>query len=112
MPMRAQISWIPDISGYENNIIQRSEKPNRLPACEYVAMPLGSSSDAPVMSPGPNLARSPARAFPDAVGFHAVVVVVELGGAASSGFELIALAFGVHAVGVDVVLDGCSPFLG
>lgn len=29
-------------------------KPNRAPACEYVAIPLGSSSDAPVIRPGPS----------------------------------------------------------
>src|ERR1700719_5360847 len=29
-------------------------KPNCAPAWEYVAIPLGSSSAAPVMSPGPN----------------------------------------------------------
>jgi hypothetical protein len=29
-------------------------KPNLAPACEYVAIPLGSSSEAPVMRPGPS----------------------------------------------------------
>ena len=29
-------------------------KPSCAPACEYVAIPLGSSSDVPVISPGPS----------------------------------------------------------
>ncbi|MFI5425017.1 MAG: hypothetical protein WB706_08285 [Nitrososphaeraceae archaeon] len=29
-------------------------KPNLAPACEYVAIPEGSSSAAPVTTPGPN----------------------------------------------------------
>src|SRR2546430_14083360 len=29
------------------------------PACEYVAMPLGSSSAAPVIKPGPSVSHSP-----------------------------------------------------
>ena len=31
------------------------EKPNWAPTWEYVAIPLGSSSEAPVIRPGPNL---------------------------------------------------------
>lgn len=34
--------------------IHNVERPNIAPACEYVAMPEGSSSLAPVTKPGPN----------------------------------------------------------
>src|SRR5438552_3070006 len=78
-------------------------------------MPLGSSSDAPVMRPGPSRASSPAflsvlaRGFPDAVRFHSVVVVVVEGFVvAGSSFELVAFRFRVHAVGVDVIGGGAS----
>src|SRR5690349_15951527 len=33
-------------------------RPNCAPACEYVAMPLGSSSAAPVIKPGPSVLRN------------------------------------------------------
>src|SRR5262252_4942570 len=45
---------MPPISGYEKSSVHRRSTPNRLPACEYVAIPLGSSSAAPVMRPGPH----------------------------------------------------------
>src|SRR5881394_390569 len=76
-------------------------------------MPLGSSSDAPVMRPGPSRASSPAfrsmlaRGFPDAVRFHSVVVVVE-GFVLGSSFELVAFRFRVHTVGVEVIGGGAS----
>src|ERR1700733_4185787 len=42
------------ISGKENKVTHNMPNPNLAPACEYVAIPLGSSSDAPVMRPGPS----------------------------------------------------------
>ena len=54
LPMRALISWITHISGYVKSKVHVMENPNCAPACEYVAMPLGSSSAAPVMAPGPS----------------------------------------------------------
>src|SRR5258708_10651105 len=52
--MRALISGPADMSGKLNSIVQPSAYPNRAPTCEYVAIPLGSSSDAPVTNPGPS----------------------------------------------------------
>src|ERR1019366_7727085 len=40
--------------GYVNSTVQATLKPNCAPPCEYVAMPLGSSSAAPVIRPGPS----------------------------------------------------------
>src|SRR5436190_8527454 len=41
------------MSGKENRVIHSMAKPNCAPTCEYVATPLGSSSAAPVIRPGP-----------------------------------------------------------
>src|SRR6185437_2898315 len=87
---------MPPIRGYENSIVHNRPRPKRLPACVYVAMPLGSSSDAPVIRPGPSRSRRPLRVFERAVRLDAVVV------------ELIGLAFGVHSVRGEVVADGGS----
>src|ERR1700690_46747 len=54
MPMRAHIIWTAAISGHVSNAVQRSVVPSCAPATEYVAMPEGSSSAAPVMIPGPS----------------------------------------------------------
>ena len=54
LPMRALTSWMPTISGYVNTTVHSVSRPNCAPACEYVAMPDGSSSAAPVISPGPS----------------------------------------------------------
>ena len=56
-PTLAHISWIAVIIGYRNNTNQAIPNPNCAPACEYVAIPDGSASDAPVIIPGPNLLR-------------------------------------------------------
>src|SRR6185369_10676284 len=53
-PMRADSIWMPIINGVVRNSVQTRAKRNCAPACEYVAMPLGSSSAAPVMRPGPS----------------------------------------------------------
>jgi hypothetical protein len=42
------------INGSVKSMVQVSAYPNCAPACEYVAIPLGSSSAAPVISPGPS----------------------------------------------------------
>jgi hypothetical protein len=62
-PIRAQISWITAMSGYEKSIVHSKPNPNWAPACEYVAMPLGSSSDAPVISPGPSFPKTHATPY-------------------------------------------------
>jgi hypothetical protein len=59
LPNLAQISCMAVIRGKENNMVQSSSSPNWTPACEYVAIPLGSSSAAPVISPGPSLSSIP-----------------------------------------------------
>jgi hypothetical protein len=53
-PIRADSIWMPIIRGVVNSRVQTRPKRNCEPACEYVAMPLGSSSAAPVMRPGPS----------------------------------------------------------
>jgi len=53
-PMRAESIWMPIISGVVSRSIHTRPKRNCEPACEYVAMPLGSSSAAPVIRPGPS----------------------------------------------------------
>src|SRR5450631_1846763 len=45
---------MPTISGYVNTMAHSVSSPNCAPACEYVAMPDGSSSAAPVIRPGPS----------------------------------------------------------
>src|SRR5512140_1428672 len=42
------------MSGHVRSAVQRSLVPSCAPATEYVAMPDGSSSAAPVMTPGPS----------------------------------------------------------
>ena len=54
---------------------QSMEKPNCAPTWEYVAIPLGSSSAAPVTGPGPSLAKSPSCS--DAVSGAKEILVVE-----------------------------------
>jgi hypothetical protein len=51
--MRAHIICTAAISGHVINAVQSSLVPSSAPATEYVAMPEGSSSAAPVMTPGP-----------------------------------------------------------
>jgi hypothetical protein len=46
------------INGKVKRAVHKVEKPNCAPACEYVAIPDGSSSLAPVMRPGPNERRN------------------------------------------------------
>src|SRR5438309_866478 len=52
-PIRAEISWMEHISGSVRHVVHNSPSPNCAPTCEYVAIPDGSSSDAPVINPGP-----------------------------------------------------------
>src|SRR5919197_4295931 len=56
-PILAHISCTAVIIGYRTNTNQAIPNPNCAPACEYVAIPDGSASDAPVIIPGPNLLR-------------------------------------------------------
>src|SRR6478672_9275051 len=57
-PIRALTTWMPTISGVVRNTLHSIARPNCAPACEYVAMPLGSSSAAPVIRPGPRRSRN------------------------------------------------------
>jgi hypothetical protein len=41
--------------GKVRRAVQRVAKPKPAPACEYVAIPEGSSSLAPVITPGPRM---------------------------------------------------------
>jgi len=52
-PILAHISCIAVIKGYWNITSHNIPKPNLAPAWEKVAIPDGSSSEAPVISPGP-----------------------------------------------------------
>src|ERR1700682_2802716 len=57
MPMRAHINCTQAMSGHVISAVHRSEVPSCAPAMEYVAIPDGSSSAAPVMTPGPSFAK-------------------------------------------------------
>jgi hypothetical protein len=54
MPIRAHIICTHPMSGQVTNADQRNAVPNCAPAAEYVATPDGSSSAAPVVTPGPS----------------------------------------------------------
>src|ERR1700687_5234831 len=54
IPIRAHIICPAAISGHVRSAVQRSLVPSCAPATEYVAMPDGSSSAAPVIMPGPS----------------------------------------------------------
>lgn len=64
-------------------------KPNWAPACEYVAIPLGSSSAAPVIRPGPIFLTQDWSLGPDAggVGVDEVCICVPQGGANEPSFS-------------------------
>src|ERR1017187_4482880 len=51
------------INGNVTSAVQSVAKPNAAPACAYVPMPEGSSSDALVTNPGPNIFRNRITAF-------------------------------------------------
>jgi hypothetical protein len=55
--VRSQISCTAVINGKVNRLVHNRPKPVAAPACEYVAIPDGPSSLAPVTSPGPNARR-------------------------------------------------------
>ena len=67
LPMRAHIICTAAMSGHVSNAVQRSLVPSCAPATEYVAIPEGSSSAAPVMMPGPSDFKS-ARIHRDGAG--------------------------------------------
>jgi len=48
-------SWTAAISGNVTIAVHSIPNPSDAPATEYVVMPLGSSSEAPVTSPGPSI---------------------------------------------------------
>src|SRR5881409_1958848 len=49
------------MSGNENSAVQSWAYPKAAPVTEYVEMPEGSSSAAPVIKPGPRSAKNPRR---------------------------------------------------
>src|SRR5258706_15827142 len=53
MPIRAHIICTAAMRGHVTNAVQSMVVPSCAPAIEYVAIPEGSSSAAPVMRPGP-----------------------------------------------------------
>src|SRR5207245_6807064 len=55
IPTRAQMFWTAAMSGKVSSAVQSVCNPSVAPATAYVPMPLGSSSDAPVMKPGPRI---------------------------------------------------------
>ena len=55
IPIFAQRNWITDMSGKVTSAVQRVAYPSGAPAIEYVPIPEGSSSAAPVIKPGPNV---------------------------------------------------------
>src|SRR5260370_21602557 len=55
MPTLAQMNCTEAISGKLISAVHSVPKPNDAPATAYVPMPDGSSSEAPVMSPGPRI---------------------------------------------------------
>ena len=57
--VRSHVSWTAAISGNVKRLVHNSPKRNCAPACAYVAIPDGSSSDAPVTNPGPSARRYP-----------------------------------------------------
>src|SRR5712664_4780280 len=57
IPILAQVSCTEAINGQVNRAVQSVVKPREAPATAYVPMPEGSSSDAPVTSPGPSTFR-------------------------------------------------------
>ena len=54
-PRRPAVSCTAAASGHVNNAVHRKSNRNAAPTCEYVPMPEGSSSEAPVTIPGPRL---------------------------------------------------------
>lgn len=52
-PILAHISWITITNGYVSNTVHSNPNPNFAPAWENVAILDGSSSEAPVIMPGP-----------------------------------------------------------
>jgi hypothetical protein len=53
-PRRAAVSCTAEASGSETNAVHTRSKRNAAPTCEYVPIPAGSSSAAPVTKPGPS----------------------------------------------------------
>src|SRR5512141_2873455 len=53
IPIRAQVIWTAAIRGHVSQAVQSKALPSWAPAIEYVAIPEGSPSAAPVMRPGP-----------------------------------------------------------
>src|SRR5580765_4182930 len=58
-PRRAHINWTAVINGNENSAVQSGAYPKAAPTTEYVEIPDGSSSAAPVIRPGPSAERYP-----------------------------------------------------
>src|SRR6266852_689077 len=63
MPSRAHINWTAAIRGNVSSAIHSVPYPYAAPATEYVEIPEGSSSAAPVISPGPRTAKDLFKTF-------------------------------------------------
>src|SRR2546430_2221581 len=69
------MNCIEAISGNVISAVHRVLKPSVAPATEYVPMPDGSSSEAPVMSPGPRTFRNRTAGF----GSRSAVIAADSG---------------------------------
>src|SRR5262245_46326754 len=63
MPIFAQMNWIAHIIGNVAAAVHSGASPSEAPACAYVPIPEGSSSDAPVTRPGPRTRRNRRTGF-------------------------------------------------
>src|SRR5437016_10321170 len=63
IPILAHMNSTAVIIGKVASAVQRIENPSDAPATAYVPMPEGSSSDAPVIRPGPRIFRNRLRGF-------------------------------------------------
>jgi hypothetical protein len=63
IPIRAHIICTAAISGQVSNAVHNMPVPSLAPAIEYVAIPEGSSSAAPVIRPGPSAAKKRLAGF-------------------------------------------------
>jgi hypothetical protein len=73
--------WMHSV-GMESRTARRNDRPYLEPACAWVAIPEGSSSDAPVIRPGPMARRYWRHFAPDSEGSTldspALVIALEL----------------------------------
>jgi len=76
--MRAHMPWMTAIIGVVTSVSHNIEYPVDAPATEYVEMPEGSSSEAPVMNPGPRIDKARAHRAPIDIGLFGTFALLEL----------------------------------